>query len=326
LNITNDALYAVTEPTCDGKPAAIWTLDLEDSAAKPDSFSLEGTSVTGNAGPTLGLDGEIYVQTVGGTLDPASTKYGNTLLSLTPDLKVKDYFAFSESGESADAVNVSASPVMFSYKDHALVAVAGPDARLYLLDAASPGGADHKTPLSKTERLTTGVSPAQGLWGNLASWEAEDGTRYVLATVWGAPNSAVQFPSAKGSASSGFIAAFKVQEQSGALSLVPAWISPNLEAPVSPMIAKGVVFALANGAYSRKGKRSHGMTSVSETPRHGSHATLYAFDGATGEEMYSTGDQVKSPGNLAGMTIANGRVYFATTDNTLEVFGKYYEH
>jgi hypothetical protein len=49
------------------------------------------------------------------------------------------------------------------------------------------------------------------------------------------------------------------------------------------------------------------------------------LDGATGKEIYSTGNQVTAPGNLTGVTVANGRVFFTTTDNTLYGFGVYLE-
>jgi ABC-type glucose/galactose transport system permease subunit len=60
-------------------------------------------------------------------------------------------------------------------------------------------------------------------------------------------------------------------------------------------------------------------------PRKGTHATLFAFDGISGKDMYATGDQLQAAGNLAGITVANGRVYVLTVDNTLHVFGKYLE-
>jgi outer membrane protein assembly factor BamB len=52
---------------------------------------------------------------------------------------------------------------------------------------------------------------------------------------------------------------------------------------------------------------------------------MYALDAATGKEMYSTGNQVTAPANLTGMTIANGRVFFTTTDGTLYGFGVHLE-
>ena len=60
-------------------------------------------------------------------------------------------------------------------------------------------------------------------------------------------------------------------------------------------------------------------------PKGRSHAALVALDGATGKEVYSTGKQITAPGSLTGVTVANGRVYFAATDNTLWAFGVFLE-
>jgi hypothetical protein len=194
------------------------------------------------------------------------------------------------------------------------MATAGPDGRLYLLDSNSLGGDDHKTPLYRTPPLSVGA----GIWGGLSSWEDSDGTRYVLAAVWGPLHAELKAPVTNGDAPNGSIVAFKIQEQDGKPTLTPAWVSEDMKSPAPPVIAQGVVFALANGEFTRKGKKS-------ERPKSGTHATLYALDAITGKEMYSTGDQVTAPGSLTGLSIANGRLYFATTDNTMNVFGKYLE-
>jgi outer membrane protein assembly factor BamB len=91
------------------------------------------------------------------------------------------------------------------------------------------------------------------------------------------------------------------------------------------VIAQGVVFALSNGEFTRRIKKSRGLARVEERPKNGTHAILYALDAATGKEIYSTGDQVAAPGSLTGLSIANGRLYFATTDNAMNVFGKFLE-
>ena len=95
--------------------------------------------------------------------------------------------------------------------------------------------------------------------------------------------------------------------------------------PDPPVVAQGVVFALSNGKYNRKMKKNHGAEMAEETPANQSHATLYAIDGLTGNEMWSTGDEVSAPGSLTGLSIANSRLYFTTVDGTLQVFGKYLE-
>src|ERR1035438_7399723 len=98
------------------------------------------------------------------------------------------------------------------------------------------------------------------------------------------------------------------------LALTPAWVSRDIHSPEQPVITSGVVFALSAGDYGKD-----------ERPKSPAPAVLYALDGATGKEMYSTGNQVTAPGNLTGVTVANGRVFFTTTDNTLYGFGVYLE-
>jgi outer membrane protein assembly factor BamB len=111
----------------------------------------------------------------------------------------------------------------------------------------------------------------------------------------------------------GSIVAFKLNDQDGKLSPSQAWVSRDLSMPQAPVIANGVVFALSAGEHERKGRPI-------------GHATLYALDAETGKEIFSSGSQVTAPASLTGMTVANGRVYFTTTDSTLYAFGYNLEH
>jgi outer membrane protein assembly factor BamB len=181
----------------------------------------------------------------------------------------------------------AATPVVFPYKGRDLIVSAGNGGRLYLLDSQS------LTSLYQTEPLSTGE-----IWGGLSSWQDEAGTRWVFAPLWGR----------------GAVIAFKVEELNGKPVLTQAWTSRNMSSPEPPVITNGLVFALSAGEYSRD-----------ERPKGSTHATLYALDAATGKEMYSTGDQVTAPGSLTGVTVANGRVYFTTNDNTLYAFGIFLE-
>jgi outer membrane protein assembly factor BamB len=199
------------------------------------------------------------------------------LLALSPrDLQLKQSFSL------ASNLANEPSPLVFPFEERDLIVVAGKDGRLYLLDSASLGAPLSQAPL------------AGQVWGGLSSWQDADGVRWVLAPVWG--------PSSAGS-----IVAFKVEEQDGKPVLTQAWASRDIPSPLPPVIASGVVFALASG-------------------KSGSHATLYALDAATGKELYSSRNLVTAPAALTGITVANGRVYFGTTDGTAYAFGMYMEH
>jgi hypothetical protein len=179
----------------------------------------------------------------------------------------------------------AAIPVVFSYQEHDLIVSAGKDGRLYVLDGTSV--------LSQTEPVSTS---GHGVWGGLSSWQDADGGRWITAPVWGPVKSAVH----------GALVAFKLGDQNGKPTLAPVWTSDDMVAPQVPVITSGAVFALSSGDKSVKGSN---------------HAVLYALDAATGKQIYSTEKQVTAPANLTGMSLANGRVFFTTADNTLYGFG-----
>lgn len=285
LTVNDYVIYATTASACGGSPNAVWAMDLRTAEPEPVSFKLPAGQAAGLGGFALGTDGTVYVQN------------SNTLLALgARDLKeIGSFAAGGQTGKSEGA-----TPVVFDYKGRDLVVSAGVDGRLYVLDSQSIGGSDHKTPLSQTVPLT---SANGSVWGGLSTWEDAGGTRWVAAPVWGALNPALKPSVTNGATPNGAVVAFKLDEQNGAPVLVPAWVSRDLRSPVPPVITSGVVFALSTGG----------------------RAALYALDGATGKELYSTGDQVTAPGALTGMTVVNGRVYFTTTDGTLYAFGIYME-
>jgi len=299
LTVNHNTVYASTSGNCAGTENGVWAIDLSEDEPRPVHFELNGSDANGLGGFAIGNDGTVYVQTGAAETGSATHKWANTLLALAPgDLKVKGNFTISN---SAPGTGNAATPVVFEHKGRDIVATAGSDGRIYLLDSASAGGEDHKTALYKTVRI---ASEGGGIWGGLSTWQDADGVRWLSAPVWGTPNAGLGLPGTNGPTPHGAIVAFKVEDQSGGLSLAPAWVSRDLISPVPPVITSGVVFALSTG-----GGQAH------------ERATLYALDGATGKEVYSTGDQTGAPGSLTGLSVANGRVYFTTIDGTLYAFG-----
>jgi outer membrane protein assembly factor BamB len=294
LTLHDGVLYTTTSADCGGSENGVWAINLNDTDPQPVSFVWNGGRIGGAGGFALGSDGTVYVQTGAGLSDPTSNKWAETLLALSPkDLKLKQYFEAPGSGP--------VTPVVFTWKDREMIVSAGKDGCLLLHDAQSLGGVDHKTPLYRTAPASVGN---HGVWGGLASWEDGDGTRWVLAPVWGPVSSEFQEFATNGPSPNGSIVAFKLEERDGRPVLAPAWVSRDMSSPEPPVITSGIVFALSAGT---------------------NHATLYALDATTGKELYSTGTQVSARGNLTGVTVANGRVYFTTDDNTLYAFGIYLE-
>ena len=277
LAIADGVIYTTTSSDCGGQ-TGVWALNLAEvdpkdssSTPKPASFLPKSGTISTIGGLAFGSDGTVYVQT------------SSALFALAPkDLRVKQTFPLPGAKNPA-------TPVVFARNGQDLIAAAGANGALYLFDS--------KSQVYKSPALT---ASGQGVWGGLSSWQEADGTRWVLAPVWGALNPELGLTT---KAAHGSVVAFKVEDRNGTAALTPAWASSDLNSPQPPVIASGIVFALAS------------------TP----HATLHALDAVTGEELYSTGNQVTAPANLTGITVANGRVYFTTTDGTLYAFGIFLE-
>jgi hypothetical protein len=328
LNMAGNVIYTTTNQGCGGVPNAVWAIDLNSSEGVVKSFASNGGGFWGIGGVALGADGTVYAQTGDGPLDPASYKWSNTLLALNArDLTLKQYFTLPNLSSSAVSGGMnSTTPLVFTYKGREMIVASG-NGRLYLLDSQAVGGSDHHTFISRTAPVAAAAGLAdRGIWGGLSTWEDADGTRWVLAPVWGPVSADLKPAASNGSAPNGAIVAFKMEEQGGKPVLTPAWVSRDMSSPEPPAIANGVVFAVSAGDYTRQIKESWGGYTADERPKSGAHATLYAMDAATGKELYSSKNSITSPAALTGLTFANGRVFFGTTDSTLYAFGIYMEH
>ena len=122
----------------------------------------------------------------------------------------------------------------------------------------------------------------------------------------------------------GAIAAFKVEDQGRQASqLTPAWLSRNMPQAEPAVIANGVVFGYGSGEDTTQATADLGLpynTAANRVAR-STHAMLYALDARTGEELWSSGDQITSFNHFTSLSVANGRVYIGTYDGKLYCFG-----
>jgi outer membrane protein assembly factor BamB len=309
LTFIDGVIYTTTSHGCGGTPNGVWALDL--TADNKVTLWNTGTAhAAGRSGPAFGTDGTLYVAT---TKETAATNRGatssaNRVVALAREtLEPKHSFI-------ADEADFNASPVVFRYKDRELVVASGNNGRLYLLDAASLGGADHRTPLHVTPAYT---APHAG--GGLATWEHE-GTRWIVASVAGGPTRGLDFTS-NGPAPAGSLVAFTLVENSGAFSLAPAWRSRGLVSPLAPLIVNGLVVALSSGEY-RGGPST--LTATQRAQRSAT-AVLYVLDATTGRQLWSSAQTITSFARAA-MAAGSGQVYVSTYDNHLYAFGIPMEH
>jgi outer membrane protein assembly factor BamB len=329
LNVYKNVIYTTTAQGCGGNPNQFYAYDL--ATKKVGSFNPGSGGLWPRLGPSIGKDGSVYAGSGDGDYLPEEQVYGQAIIAVKQNpsskaLEMTDWFAPSNAAwlRKRD-LDMNATGPVFDYKGKEYTAQTSKECRIWLLDTSALGGEDHRTPVYRTPLVCNEEVQfaGAGVWGALATWEESNGTRWVLMPFWGPKHSQFKAPIEHGEVVLGAIAAFKIEEKLGKVQLTPAWISRNMHQADPVVIANGVVFGYGNGEDAIQSTADIGLSYNSATNRiaHSSHATLYAFDAKTGDELWSSGDQVTSFSHFSSLAIANGRVYLGTYDGTLYCFG-----
>jgi outer membrane protein assembly factor BamB len=304
-------VYTATVGECGGVPNAVWAIDPMAEPPQATSWKTDGASVAGTL--AFGSDGTVYAAIGDGRAGDAG--YANAVVALDPQtLQVKDWFQHPGARFVSTPVVFQ---VVFQNKGKDLLAEVAGDGRIFLLDAASLGGADHKTPLEITPPSSgprAGVFPAA-----LASWEDESGVRWLLAPS-AAPASANRFAATNGAIMNGAITAYRVKPGAKP-SLEPTWVSRDMIAPLPPIVVNGVIYAASSGEYNPQDP----AVSNADRARRSSPAVLYALDATTGKDIWNSGSTMTAFAHGTGLSSSPGQVYLATSDNTVYAFGMPYE-
>jgi outer membrane protein assembly factor BamB len=113
-----------------------------------------------------------------------------------------------------------------------------------------------------------------------------------------------------------------VQEKQGKPVLTHAWISRDMYMADPPVVANGIVFAYGSGESTTQRWPEPGhVGGAAGRIQESTHAVIYALDARTGDELWSSGDQIASWNHFSGLSVANGRVYIGTYDGILYCFG-----
>ena len=214
---------------------------------------------------------------------------------------------------------------VFDFKGREYTVQSSKECRIWLLDTASLGGEDHRTPVYRTPLVCNEEVhfAGAGIWGALSTWEDTDGTRWILMPFWGPKHPAFKAPTEHGIVMHGAIAAFKMETRAGRLELVPAWLSRDMSLADPAVVANGVVFGYGSGEDATQSTADIGLAFNSSANRiaRSTHAVLYALDARTGAELWSSADTITSFNHFSSLSIANGRVYIGTYDGKLYAFG-----
>jgi outer membrane protein assembly factor BamB len=319
-------------------------MDLNDPA-RPITRFFTSTARPNGAWSRAGLawaQNSLLVQTADGVWNPTEGLWGQTLLRLAPKtLKLLDYFTPSnlEILNANDLDYGSGGTLGFTFRNRELVVSAGKDGMVYLLDAKSLGGADHRMPLFSIKAGNDELSYASmGVWGAPATFTNARNERWVYYPMWGPPSRDAKFPTTNGDAPDGSIMAFQVVLEGDQPVLSPKWVSRNLAVPDSPVIANGVIYAISTGEntlqrhtdpryhaiYQKPGAPplpKTGAMTGEERGQNTTHTILYALDADTGQELYSSKDTIDDWTHLSSITVADGSVYVTTRKTIVYAFG-----
>ena len=300
INILGKDVYSATGRGCGGVANGIWSLDMASPDYHVTNLSMPGVRPLALTGPVLSPDGIAFFVTGGGASDPAAGVHAGSVIALSKDLKVQDWYTPAGGMGNYESV----SPVTFEHKDKQLVVAPGKDGTIALLDGESLGGPDHHTPLFETAPVAR--PGAKHSWDGFATWQDKDGNAWVFASVSAEVVSSESSLKRNGPTPHGAIVAFKVDD-TGQPALHPVWISRDMVNPAPPRIANGVVIALSGGDAS-------------------THATLYMLNAATGEELYSSKNEIPTSAEFSGVSVGDGHAFFTDRDNVLYSFGIGLEH
>lgn len=328
LNLWNNVIFTTTSQGCAGNPNQMWAIDLNDPEKKVMTFHPGSGGLWGRTGAAIDSTGVAWAPTGDGTYDLAARRYGNGLIGARVEgneLKLKDWYIPSNwSWLFKKDLDMQVTPAIFKYKGRELMVTGSKECRVYLLDPRTAGGEDHQTPLYRTPLICNEEVnfASAGIWGSMTTWEDAAGTRWILAPFWGPSHSDFKVPVSYGPVKQGAVVAFKLEEKKSGLELTPVWMSHDMDHAEPPVVANGIVFAYGSGEDTTQAYPDRGLDDSSPLRIAASrHATLYALDAQTGEELYSSADQIVSFAHFAGLSVANGRVYLGTFDSVLYCFG-----
>jgi outer membrane protein assembly factor BamB len=335
LNLWNNVVYTTSAQGCGGNPNYVYAFDL--ATRRTATFDPGSGGMWGRSGPSIGKDGTLYTGTGDGSYNPELRSYGTAVIGVKLDpktgaLKLKDYFGPPNAEYLLKRdLDLQVTGPVFEHAGREWLVQASKECRTWLLDTSALGGEDHSTAEHRSQLICNEDQDYQaaGVYGAMATYEDAVGTRWVLVPFWGPKHPKFKAPMEHGEVFNGAVAAFKMEKNpaTGTFFLNPAWISRDMKHADPPLVANGIVFGFASGEdvvlrmppMPFGGAQENGGTPgrISRS----THSVLYALDGRTGEELWSSGETITSWNHYSGISVANGRVYIGTYDGTVYCFG-----
>ena len=299
LNLVDGRIFTGTTRGCANAMSQVVGIDVND----PDHPMSHFFTSTGKGSGPWGRGGIVktpfgmLAQTADGAYDPASGRWGSSVVGLSKDGRLTDSFTpiDQEELDARDFDLGSSSPVVFPFGGRTLVAVAAKEGKIYLLDAKNLGGKDHRTTLYTSPRWSNDIMQFSynGMWSVMSTYVDAQGKRWLLAPFYGpaAKDTAGLFKKNHGPTVNGVLMAFTVEGTGERPTLQPQWMSADLDLPGVAVVVNDVILILANG--------DRGATLISGAPPRGG--------GRGGQpNAAAAGDDVAAGGGRGGRAAAPG--------------------
>lgn len=342
LNLYKNVIYTSTAQGCGGLINGMYSFNLATDVTS--LFLPSGGGMWGRRGVAISPEDVAYMGTGDGFYDAKSGRLGNGIIAAQADskgeLKLADYFippnaAFLYKRD----LDVNTTPMAFDYKGKKLLAGTSKECRVWLLDRDNFGGDDHRTDLADSGLICNDQPnyAGTGVWGAMATWN-QDGDQYIAVPFNGPVSVHFHAPKEYGRPERGGVAVLKVVENGGKWSLQPVWLSGDIDMADEALVANGVLWVYGSGEDTRQ---SHPDRAWNEPPEPqppmpaagpvsaqsamriagGRHAVIFAYNAKTGQQLWTSGNQITGWSHFSGFTVANGKVYLPTYDGNLYAFG-----
>jgi outer membrane protein assembly factor BamB len=333
LNVDGDYIYTVQAQGCGG---VTYQMDAYNMKTKRTSALYPGGGgLWGRRGVTVDSEGRAYEGIGDGPYDPQDKQLGEAIFQAKPDangqLQLLDWFAPANANYMyKHDLDFNVSPIALDYVGRKLLLETSKECRIYLLDRDKMGGdavAAHRQPLAQSglacnDRQTF---DAAGVWGSMAAYVNSRNEAWVYEPFWGPKSDAFNPPTTyKPEPVHGGVAAYTITQSGGKWSLLPKWLSEDINVAEEALIANDIVFTYASGEDPQQ-RAADAPWDHPNKPgtriEKSTHAVLYALDAQTGKTLWSSGDQITSWNHFSNLTIANGKIYLGTYDGTMWCFG-----
>jgi outer membrane protein assembly factor BamB len=255
LNLVDGVIWASTTRGCQNEISELVGINVEDPDHTVSHFATstgKGSGVWGRGGLVKTPWG-VLAQTADGAYDPAAGRWGSSVIQVNKFGRLVDSFTPIDQValDARDFDLGSTSPLTFEFGGRTLVATSGKEGRIYLLDARSLGGKDHRTPLYTSARWSNDAQlfGYNGMWSVMSTYLDKQGRRWLLAPFYGpaAKDVVTLFPKQHGQTFNGVLMAFTVEGTAEKPYIVPRWMSADMDLPGIAVVANGVILEIANG-------------------------------------------------------------------------------